>query len=67
MTESKEMSARIRKASGRDVREEEPPEVVEALASISEDLSDIKEALAMLLENVAGGEEAADKPEASGK
>ncbi len=48
MTESKEMSDRIRKASGRGGEEE--PEVVEALAAIREELATVREGVATTLE-----------------
>ncbi len=50
MTEGKEMSDRIRRASGREVREEEQQEVVEVLTALREDLAAVKEAQATPLE-----------------
>ncbi len=74
MTESKEMSAAIRRAAGKEEDKQQPEELTEALASISEDLATVKEAQAATLEllqeiraNVAtSAKEEEEKAEASG-
>ncbi len=62
MTESsKEMSDRIRRASGREAKEEVPEEVAEALADISAGLDTLREGVAAVLEGQKATNEKLEK------